>query len=166
MLKKIIFLSLLLCTGLVFAKRVKFAVDMTGQTISPNGVHVSGDFQTEAGFPTDWDSKSTVLTKETGTDIYSVEVNIPAFRKYEYKYVNGDQFYEVEFVPEKSRVGYDFNDNRWIYIDSVRSDLTLMPVLLFGGNAPAGKRMVKFVVDMQNQFAVDRLGISPNNAWY
>lgn len=159
MFKKIVFFYLLLCTGLVFAKRVKFAVDMTGQTISPNGVHVSGDFQTEAGFPADWDSKSTVLTKETGTDIYSVEVNIPAFRKYEYKYVNGDQFYEVEFVPEKSRVGYDFNDSRWIYIDSLSDNVTLMPVLLFGGNAPTGKKMVKFKVDMQSQFAINIGGV-------
>ena len=159
MLKKIVLVSLLLFTGLAFAKKVKFAVDMTGQTISPNEIHVSGDFQTEAGYPTDWDSKSTLLTKEAGTDIYSVEVNIPAFRKYEYKYVNGDQFYEVEFVPEKSRVGYDFNDSRWIYIDSLSDGVTLMPVLLFGGNAPVGKKMVKFKVDMQSQFAINNGGV-------
>ena len=131
MFKKIVILSLLFCANMGFAKRVKFAVDMTGQTISPNGVHISGDFQTEAGFPTDWDSESTVMNKETGSDIYSVTVNIPAFRKYEYKYVNGDKFYEVEFVPEKSRVGYDFSDSRWIYIDSLSDDVTLLPKLLF-----------------------------------
>ena len=159
MFKKIVLSSLFLFTGLAFAKKVKFAVDMTGQTISPNGVHLSGDFQTEAGYPTDWDSKSTLLTKEAGTDIYSIVVNIPAFRKYEYKYVNGDQFYEVEFVPEKSRVGYDFNDSRWIYIDSLSDNVTLMPVLIFGGNAPAGKKMVKFNVDMQSQFAINSSGV-------
>ena len=159
MLKKIIILSLLFCANMGFAKRVKFAVDMTGQTISPNGVHVSGDFQDEAGYGSDWNSDTTELTKEPGTDIYSIVVNIPAFRKYEYKYVNGDKFYEVEFVPEKSRVGYDFNDSRWIYIDSLSDDVTLMPVLLFGGNAPAGKKMVKFKVDMQSQFAINSDGV-------
>ena len=97
MFKKLIILALVFNTGFVFAKKVKFAVDMTGQVISPNGVHISGDFQTEAGYPTDWDAEATTLTKEGSTNIYSVTVNIPAFRKYEYKYVNGDKFYEVEF---------------------------------------------------------------------
>ncbi|MFM9944531.1 MAG: T9SS type A sorting domain-containing protein [Bacteroidia bacterium] len=159
MFKKLIVSILILNSGWVFAKKVIFSVDMTGLEISPNGVHISGDFQTEAGYPKDWDSKATELSKETGTNIYSIEVTIPAFRKYEYKFVNGDMFYEVEFVPEKSRVGYDFNDNRWIYIDSLSDEVTLLPVFLFGGNAPSGKKMVKFVVDVQNQFAVDGKGI-------
>ncbi|MBK8686726.1 MAG: hypothetical protein IPN26_18025 [Bacteroidetes bacterium] len=33
----------------VFAKKVKFSVNMSGQTLSPNGIHVWGDFQTIIG---------------------------------------------------------------------------------------------------------------------
>ncbi|MEY4926963.1 MAG: hypothetical protein RI894_1399 [Bacteroidota bacterium] len=133
-----------------FAKKVKFAVNMKGQVINVTGIHVSGDFQLAAGFPgTDWDSGSTTLTRETAdTNIYSIIVNIPAFAKYEYKFVNGDQFYEVEFVPEKSRVGYDFNDNRWIYIDSTANDTTFIGAIMFGGNAPEGLNMMRYIVDM------------------
>ncbi len=151
MKKYVIFAIFIISFQLCSAKIVKFSVDMTGQTISPNGVHVSGDFQTEAGFPSDWDSKSTPLVKELGTDIYSVLVTIPAFRRYEYKFVNGDQFYEVEFVPEKSRIGFDFNDNRWVYIDSLQFDTLNLPKLLFGGNAPSGKKMIRFKVDLSLQ---------------
>ncbi len=42
------------------AKKVKFAVDMTSYTISPNGIHVMGDYQVTAGIGTlDWDPGST-----------------------------------------------------------------------------------------------------------
>jgi len=137
---------------IVNAKKVKFAVDMTGQEISPNGVHVSGDFQTAAGFPGgNSNSATTLLTPETAdTNIYSIVVDIPAHQKYEYRFINGDLFYETEFVPEYSRVGYEFNDNRWIYVDSIANDTTFIGAVLFGGNAPAGKKLLKVVVDVQN----------------
>ncbi len=150
-MKKVLLMILLLSTVFTHAKKVKFSVDMTGQTISPNGVHVSGDFQDEAGYGPDWNSDTTELIKETGSDIYSVVVNIPAFRKYEYKFVNGDKFYEVEFVPEKSRIGFDFNDNRWIYVDSLNVEITILPKLLFGGNAPGGQKMIRFKLDLSAQ---------------
>jgi hypothetical protein len=159
MVKRVILFIILLVPAVLFAKKVKFSVDMTGQTISPNGVHISGDFQTEAGFPADWDSKATLLTREGLTNIYSVEVIIPAFRKYEYKFVNGDQFYEVEFVPEKSRVGFDFSDNRWIYVDSVNSEIHNFPILPFGGNAPVGKKMIRFKLDLSLQNTNHKNGV-------
>jgi hypothetical protein len=65
--------------------------------------------------------------------------------------VNGDQFYEVEFVPEYSRVLYYFNDNRWIYVDSTANDTTFTGAIVFGGNAPDGMKLVRFYVDMSNE---------------
>ena len=142
------------------AKKVQFAVDMTGQTVSPNGIHVAGDFQDEAGFEGgDWQSNTTLMTKEEGTEIYSVMVDIPAFAKYEYKYINGDQWYEVEFVPQESRVGYDYNDNRWIYVDSVENDTMIIPPVLFSGNAPAGFHLLRLTVDMSQVDFIDPAGI-------
>jgi hypothetical protein len=152
-MKKIIssLLLLTIATG-TFAKKVKFAVDMTNETISPNGIHVTGDFQTLAGFPGgDWASNTTPLTQEGATAIYSIVVDIPAFAKYEYKYVNGDQFYEAEFIPVESRVGYNFNDNRWLYLDSLADDTTYIGALVFAANAPMGMTLVRFLVNMQNE---------------
>ena len=138
------------------AKQVKFSVDMTGQLISPNGVHVMGDFQQLAGLGPDWDPGTAVMTKEGTTDIYSIVVNIPAFHKYEYRFVNGDQSYESEFVPDESRVGYNLIDNRWIYVDSTSNSIFEIGQILFAGNAPAGKKLLRVKVDMTDET------ISPN----
>ncbi len=152
-MKKIITLFLaLIAFNSSYAKKVKFAVDMTGQTINTTGIHVFGDFQDEAGFPLgDWQSNTTTLTQEGTTDVYSIVVDIPAFRMYEYSFLNGDQSYEVEFVPVESRVGYNFDHNRWLYIDSLANDTTFVGNILFNGNAPAGLTLVRFLVDMSNE---------------
>ncbi len=156
-------LLILLCFVIaanVFAKKVKFSVDMTGQVISPNGIHVTGDFQTAAGFPGgDWQANTTTCAQEGATSIYSIIVDLPAFTKYEYRYVNGDQSYEVEFVPIESRVGYNFNDNRWLWVDSLANDTTDIGAIIFNTNAPAGLTLVRFIVDMQNESSIASSGI-------
>lgn len=153
-------LVILFTALLASAKKVKFAVDMTGQTVNTTGVHVSGDFQTLAGFPGgDWASNTTPLTQEGSTEIYSIVVDIPAFAKYEYKFLNGDQFYEAEFVPVESRVGYNFNDNRWIYVDSLGDDTTFVGAIMFAANAPAGNYLVRYLVDTQTLPSIDPAGM-------
>ena len=154
-MKKILLIgaAILLFSNLTFAKKIRFSVDMTGLLISPLGMHVTGDFQTLAGFSGgDWMPNNTPLIQDINdTNIYSIVVDIPAFTKYEYKFVNGDQFYEAEFVPEQSRVGYNFNDNRWIYLDSLADDTTFVGSIKFASNAPANLNLVRFYVDMQNE---------------
>lgn len=152
-MKNLILATVILLTATnVFAKKVKFAVDMDTFAISPNGIHVTGDFQAIAGYPGgDWTSNETVCVQEGSSTIYSVIVELPAFAKYEYKFVNGDQFYEVEFVPVESRVGYDFDDNRWLWLDSIANDTTFVGAIKFAGNAPAGLNLVRFMVDLNNQ---------------
>lgn len=147
--KFFLFFSVLFSTTL-FAKKVKFAVDMSGHTISPFGIHVAGDFQIAAGYPMDWDCGSTTLSQEGATAIYSIVLDIPAFKKYEFKFVNGDQGYETEYVPDEIRVGYDFNDNRWMYVDSLSNDTTFVGALQFGLTSPAGKYAVRYKVDMSS----------------
>lgn len=147
-MRKIIALAILIFSiQLSFAKKVKFSVDMRYQTVSLLGVHVMGDFQDEAGFPGDWESGTTEMLNEAGTSIYSVVVDIPADKKYEYRFVNGDQTYEAEFVPLASRVGYDFIDNRWVYIHNATEDTIKLAPLIFGGNAPFGKKLLRVYVD-------------------
>lgn len=159
MKKFLLGLSFVFAVTSLSAKKVKIAVDMTGQIISAFGVHVVGDFQEAAGYPLNWDPAATTLTQEGSTDIYSVIVNIPAFTKYEYLFVNGDQTYEAEFVPDESRVGYNFVDNRWMYVDSLANDTSFVGAILFGGNAPAGFSLVRFKVDMNNALPVSPNGV-------
>ncbi|MCD6018174.1 MAG: hypothetical protein K0S53_1295 [Bacteroidetes bacterium] len=159
MKKFLLLVSFIFCITSLSAKKVKFAVDMTGQTISAFGVHIVGDFQEAAGYPLNFDPAATPLTQEGVTNIYSIIVNIPAFTKYEYLFVNGDQTYEAEFVPDESRVGYNFIDNRWLYVDSLANDTTFVGAILFGGNAPAGLSLVRFKVDMGNALPVSPNGV-------
>lgn len=151
----------------LFAKKVKFAVDMTGIPTSSLGIHVNGDFQVAAGYSLDWDPASTTLTQEGSTNIYSIIVNIPAFTKYEYRFINGDQSYEAEFVPNESRVDL-FDDNRWIYVDSLSNDTMFVGAIQFGQNAPAGKYLVRYKVDMSLVTTNTLTGVhvgSSNNAF-
>lgn len=159
-MKKFLFgLTLVFTFTNLSAKKVKFAVDMSGQIISIFGIHVVGDFQEAAGYPLNWDPAATTLTQEGVTSIYSIIVDIPAFNKYEYLFVNGNQTYESEFVPDESRVGYNFIDNRWLYVDSLANDTSFVGAILFGGNAPAGLSLVRFKVDMNNALPVSPNGV-------
>jgi hypothetical protein len=129
-------------------------------TVNATGMHVMGDFQAVAGFPGgDWLPNTTLLTQEATSTIYSVIVDIPAFVKYEYKFVNGDQSYESEFVPVPSRVLYNFNDNRWLWVDSLANDTTDIGAILFAGNAPSGLTLLRFKVDMIEEASLDPAGV-------
>ena len=86
-------------------------------------------------------------------------MDIPAFQKYEYKFANGDLFYEVEFVPTESRVGYDFVDNRWLYVDSLQNDTTFVGAILFAENAPYGLKLARLLVDLTNETAISANGV-------
>ncbi|MCE3225848.1 MAG: C-terminal target protein [Bacteroidetes bacterium] len=152
-------IALFFLIGSLSAKKVKFAVDMTTFTISPNGIHVMGDFQVIAGFSADWDAGATTLTQEGSSNIYSIVVDLPAFQKYEFKFVDGDQSYEAEFVPDEARVGYGFNDNRWLYVDSLTNDTTFLGAVKFSGNSPAGKTLIRYKVDMSNAGTVSSNGV-------
>lgn len=159
-MKRIFLFALLLSSFSLSAKKVMFRVNMQGQSVMPTGIHVTGDFQDEAGFAADWDPGTTVMAQDaSNTDIYWCVVDIPAFAHYEFKYVNGDQGYEQEFVPFESRVNYNFLDNRWVYVDSLSNDTLMMPAVRFAGNAPAGKSLIRFYVDMTNESSVSTNGV-------
>ena len=159
-MNKIVFtLALALTVLSAQAKYIRFTVDMTDQVVNVAGVHLTGDFQALLGLAGgDWQSNTITMEQQADTNMYSVVLNLPAFRKYEYKFVNGDQFYQVEFVPVESRVGYDFNDNRWLYLDSLNTDTTFIGALKFGENAPAGLQLMRYLVDMQQE-TVDVAGV-------
>ena len=72
-------MAMLLSGGFAWSqnRNVTFQVDMTGQTVSANGVHIAGDFQSAAGAPGNWDPAATALTQVGTTNIYEVQVSIP-----------------------------------------------------------------------------------------
>jgi hypothetical protein len=161
MKKNLLVFALILATTGLFAKKIKFAVDMDTCTVSPFGVHLMSDFQGYLGLPLgDWQPNTLTLTQEGTSTIYSTIVDLPAFAKYEFKFVNGDQSYEAEFVPYESRVEpFGFIDNRWIYLDSLKNDTTFVGAVIFSGNAPAGKSLMRFMVDMSNEPSVSAQGV-------
>jgi hypothetical protein len=159
-MKKLSLLVLLTFTlSAAFAKRVKFAVDMTGYAVDSAGIHIASDFQKALGFPEDFSTESVKLKQEGTSNIFSIVVNIPAFKKYEFKYVNGDKGYQAEFVPLESRALFNFSDFRWLYVDSLRNDTTFVGAIKFEGNAPEGKTLVRFEVQLPTKMILDKKGI-------
>ena len=143
-MKKIYALGLaLLAGGWLMAQttyQVTFQVDMTGQTVSANGVHVAGSFQS-------WSPNTTTMSQVGTSNIYEVTATVDS-GFVEFKYLNGDTWNDAENVPDICRVEYAGGwNNRWL---TVRSDTTLKAVL-FAGAAPAGEVAVRLRVDMQNE---------------
>lgn len=123
---------------------VTFAVDMNGETVSADGVHVTGDWQEAAG-GANWTPGSHEMT-DAGGGIYTLTVNIPA-GGYEYKYLNGNAWGTDETVPEVSQVGYNGNSNRYFQVTDFGSILFPVP---FAGSAMDGMSAVKIQVDMRD----------------
>lgn len=70
---------------------ITFKVDMQGQTIHPNGIHLAGSFN--EFIPT-----ATPMSLESGT-IYTATVAIQPNTMIQYKFINGNDFSGVETVP-------------------------------------------------------------------
>jgi hypothetical protein len=121
---------------------VTFQVDLGSTAASANGVHVAGSFQS-------WDPSTTGLTQVGTSSIYQATVSIAA-GSYEYKFINGNTWSDVESVPSESQVVSvtgNANDNRWVVISS---DTTL-PAVTFSGNAPANHNLMVAHVDLSLQ---------------
>jgi hypothetical protein len=71
--------------------QVTFLVDMSEETISPNGVHVAGSFQ-------GWNPAGTPMT-DVGNMMYSVTITLNEGDYHEYKFINGNDWAGEEVVP-------------------------------------------------------------------
>jgi hypothetical protein len=109
------------CTVVAPTKPVKFSVDMTGQTVSANGIHVAGDFQ-------GWNPGATAMTKVSG-NIYAVTVEVPvSTAAIEYKYVNGNAWGTEEDPPAACQ---NAGNNRAATL-ATGQNLTILPTYVFG----------------------------------
>ncbi|OQX76450.1 MAG: hypothetical protein B6D64_09875 [Bacteroidetes bacterium 4484_276] len=121
---------------------VTFQVDMSDEAIATNGVHVTGSFQ-------GWDPAATEMI-DMGDDIYAITVVVSSGTYYEFKYVNGDTFDDIEAVPEECGVP-DGQGGFNRFFTTPQND-TILPALCFGSCGPCPPPMpehnVTFRVDM------------------
>jgi glycosidase len=75
-----------------------FRVDMSQETLSPNGVHVAGNFQAAAGYSGDWMPGATMLSDPNGDSVYELTVEVPP-GTYQYKFINGSGWGEKPELP-------------------------------------------------------------------
>lgn len=122
---------------------VTFKVDMTGQTVDANGVHIAGSIQ-------GWDPSTTMLTQEGATEIYSVVIEVnPGWQ--EYKFVNGNDW---PFAENSSYPCAGTNGNRYLYINDSGIDVVLETVPFNGCNASGTGFEAIFNVDMSSEGTV------------
>lgn len=91
MKKLFILFSVFIASLQLMAIDVTFRVDMSQQTVSPNGVHVAGTFNS-------WNPAATLMTN-SGNNIYTVVINLTAGTSYQYKFINGNAWGTDESVP-------------------------------------------------------------------
>ena len=119
---------------------VTFKVDMSGQTVSTDGVHVAGSIN-------GWNTTANQLTQEGATNIYSAVIQLNE-GWYEYKFLNGNAWGTDESA------GYPCapsNGNRFVYINNSGMPVTLEPVPFNGCNASGTGFEVTFNVDMASE---------------
>lgn len=131
---------LLLATSLVTAQGVEvtFQVDMNGQTVSPDGVHVAGDLN-------GWSPDATPLA-DMGNGIYSATVVLQTGTDIQFKFLNGNAWGTEEVPPLSCAV----NGNNRIFTAPF-DDAVLTPVPFGSCPADAATKMVTFQVDMNGQ---------------
>ncbi len=140
------------------ARKVMFRVNMSGVTVSANGVHMAGNFKDvnydnidENPTLVNWSPSAITLTDPDLDGIYSVVLDLKDSTAYEFKFINDNDWPGGESVPTASQVGGG-NSNRWTYIKKTTATDTLMlDAVMFGGNAPSGMKLVRFRVNMKNQ---------------
>lgn len=134
--------SALVSLSMLAQRQVTFRVDMTGQTVNANGVHVAGSFQNPQ-----WTPGATGMTQVGTTNIYTKTVTLTD-GLYEFKFLNGNAWGTDETIPAESGIDpANGNGNRFV---NITKDTTLAAVP-FAGNNPVGKVLLRFAVDMTLQ---------------
>jgi hypothetical protein len=98
---------------------VTFQVDMSRETVSPNGIHIAGNFQ-------GWSPSATPMVSQ-GNGIYTYTTLLDRDSTYQYKFINGNQWGTGfdEAVPAACAQ----NNNRFVVVDT--SAITT-PLVCFG----------------------------------
>jgi len=161
-MKKLLTLSLAaLFFGVVQAQTesLTFRVDMNQQTVSPNGVHVAGNWQDEAGFGGEWQPGASEMLDGDADGVYELTVEVPV-GNYEFKYINGNDWTGANNFPEGVPGACAQNSNR--FVDVVSGGVTLDAVCFGSCNpcpAVGSDVNVTFQVDGSQLSSIDPAGI-------
>ena len=119
---------------------VTLSVDMSNETVSPNGVHVAGSFQ-------GWDPGATMMT-DNGDGTWSYTFTSDTAAAYQYKFINGNAWgFDETGIPEVCAYG----GNRQIEVDGVTSELSSMACFNNCLACGVDSTLVRFRVDMTNE---------------
>jgi 1,4-alpha-glucan branching enzyme len=133
--------------------QITFLVNMNEQTVSPDGVHLVGNFQ-------GWDPTATPMTDEDGDGVYSVTVETDEWANLSFKFINGNSFDGVEIVPSSCGLPDGFGGTNRL-LETGSNDVTFGPVC-FGecSDCEMNPAMVDvtFFVNMNNE-VVDANGV-------
>ena len=139
---------------------VTFNVDMTGSTVDANGVHMAGNFNdvnydgtAENAAYVNW-NPSAIALADQGNGIWSVTLNLVAER-YEFKFINGNDWPFAEDVPPACQVEVNGNDNRFWSVSGANATESM--TVCYASCAACGENTVRFRVDMTQEAA----GINP-----
>jgi hypothetical protein len=122
-----------------------FRVDMKNETVSPQGIYISGSFQ-------GWLPGTTPMINE-GNDVYSYSLTLLEGSSVEYRFVNGNSASGYETVPADCSI----NGNR--FFNGISAN-TILPVVCFSAcdTCQTPEVLVTFRVDMSGEGVV----ISPD----
>jgi len=132
-----------------------FQVDMSNETVSPDGVWVTGNFLSEIG-STDWLANGLVMNDTDLDGVYEVTVLVPGNFTYEYKFVNGLEFMSKESSVELADCGVDdgfggYNRSVSVAYEDLTSPLVCFSSCEVCGFIPDLFADVTFRIDMSNQ---------------
>jgi hypothetical protein len=142
---------LLMATTLGLAQvSVTFQVDMNNETVSADGVHIAGGFQ-------GWDPTATLMSDDDMDGVYEVTVELPADSTYEFKFINGTTWDDIEDVPPTCQVEVTGNDNRFLALGADDTEVTYH--VCYASCAACGMTTVRFRVDMSNEEVISPAGV-------
>ena len=162
-MRKIYLSMIALAAGLVAQAQtsVTFNVDMNSVTVSPLGVHIAGNFEDpnyDGSIVNDmyvnWDVDSLELADIDADGIYSITMDLMPAR-YEFKFINGNDWPQSEDVPSTCQVQVNGNDNRQFMVGDVATSVDVC----FAQCVACGESAVRFRVDMSTQPAVNPVGV-------
>ncbi|MEY3398910.1 MAG: hypothetical protein RL220_1504 [Bacteroidota bacterium] len=140
---------------------VTFEVDLNGATPSDNGVHIAGNFNDvnydgtpENAAYTNWSPSAIAMSDDDMDGVYSVTLQLIAER-YEFKFINGNDWPQEEDVPNACQVEVNGNGNREIWVGD--ADITYH--VEFASCGPVGTKTVRFRVDLSQEAAISPDGI-------
>ena len=123
------------CSNCITQVPLTLTVDMANQTVSANGVHVTGSFQ-------GWNAGSTLMTQIPATTRYEATISVDENSTHQYKFINGNDWPGSENVPASCGVNNGFGGyNRTV---TVTTGMYSAPVVCFNecsSCAPATKTL-------------------------